>query len=406
MKRAFALLATGFLVACGGSEQVAGGGSDQPNKIGSGRILTDSGTPAVGVKVQSWSGTWDPQNTNQIASLLDSGISDTGGAWKLRIPDTGSWFVVGRTNGYIAICKKGQTDARLQAVSLYHGSIQPGAGLHLDSVWLGGEGGPLSLDKSGNFSVLTQPGPHRLWASLRWSGGMDTILVKDLYLSPGDNSDSSLVADTGIVLLASSQSSPLRSALRGLDFPATDSDDGQWYSSTDQYLSGTSLVQPIGFPAVDSALVSDVGGRYFSWQFQLGNPMAFKNGVVVQPFAAVGLQLSRRDLDWSGVKYLQIVARGGQGVQKVNLQVSTIFADRLEPGSQFQYTIDLPMDWTTILVPLDSLQPAAGSEADSMHLKWSDVREGVHDLAFFSNSQVVRFELRQISAVGSNLRRW
>ena len=235
---------------------------------------------------------------------------------------------------------------------------------------------------------------------------MDTILVKVLYLSPGDNSDSSLVADTGIVLLASSQSSPLRSALRGLDFPATDSDDGQWYSSTDQYLSGTSLVQPIGFPAVDSALVSDVGGRYFSWQFQLGNPMAFKNGVVVQPFAAVGLQLSRRDLDWSGVKYLQIVARGGQGVQKVNLQVSTTFADRLEPGSQFQYTIDLPMDWTTILVPLDSLQPAAGSEADSMHLKWSDVREGVHDLAFFSNSQVVRFELRQISAVGSNLRRW
>jgi len=406
MKRFFALLATVMLVACGGSEQVAGGGSDQPNKIGSGRILTDSGTPAAGVQVQSWSGTWDPQNTNQIASLLDSGVSDTGGAWKLRIPDTGSWFVVGRTNGFIAVCKKGQTDVRLQVVSTYRGSIQPGVGLHLDSVWLGGEGGPLSLDKSGNFSVLTEPGPHRLWASLRWSGGMDTVLVKDLYLSPGDNSDSALVADTGIVLLASSQSSPLRSALRGLDYPATDSEDGQWYTSTDQYLSGTSLVQPIGFPAMDSALVSGVGGRYFSWQFQLGNPVSFKNGGVLQPFAGVGIQLSRRDLDWSGVKYLQIVARGGAGVQKVNLQVSTTFADRIEPGSQFQYTVSLPTTWTTILVPLDSMVPAVGSEADSLHLKWSDVSGGVHDLVFFSNSQVVRLEVHEIRAVGKNLRRW
>jgi|GEM_PF-1884880 hypothetical protein len=407
MKRIFALLATGMLVACGGSEQVAGGGSDQPNKIGSGRILTDSGTPAGGVKVQSWSGTWDPQNTDQIASLLDSGVSDTGGAWKLRIPDTGSWFVVGRKSGYIAVCKKGQIDARLQAVSTYHGNIQAGAGLGLDGLWLGGEGGLLALDGSGNFSVVTQPGPHRLWAKLRLSGGWtDTVLVKDLYLSPGDNSDSALVADTGIVLLASSESSPLRSALRGLDYPATDSQDGQWYTFTDQYLSGTSLVQPIGFPTLDSALVNDVGGRYFSWQFQLGDPLPFRNGAVLQPIAAVGIQLSRRDLDWSGVEYLRIVGRGGQGVQKVNLQVSTTFADRLEPGSQFQYTITLPTDWTTILVPLDSLEPAPGSEADSLHLKWSDVSGGVHDLAFFSNSQVVRLELREIRAIGNNLRRW
>jgi hypothetical protein len=191
-----------------------------------------------------------------------------------------------------------------------------------------------------------------------------------------------------------------------LDFPATDSEDGQWYTFTDQYLSGTSLVQPIGFPALDSALVNNVGGRYFSWQFQLGDPLPFKNGAVLQPIAAVGIQLSRRDLDWSGVKYLEIVGRGGQGVQKVNLQVSTRFADRLEPGSQFQYTIILPMDWTTILVPLDSLEPAPGSEADSLHLKWSDVGAGVHDLAFFSNSQVVRLELREIRAIGNNLRRW
>jgi len=406
MKRLFALLATGLLVACGGSEQVAGGGSDQPNKIGSGRILTDSGTPAPGVKVQSWTGVWDPQNTDQIASPLDSGLSDTGGNWKLRIPDTGSWFVVGRTNGYIAVCKKGQTDARLQAVATYSGTIQAGAGLTLNALWLGGEGGLLALDKSGNFSVLTQPGPHRLWARLSWSGGTDTVLVKDLYLSPGNNSDSALVADTGIVLLASSESSPLRSALRGLDYPADDSSDGQWYASTDQYLSGTSLVQPIGFPSTDSALINDLGGRYFSWQFQLGSPLPFKSGNVLQPFASVGLQLSRRDLDWSGVRYLQLVARGGQSPQKVNLQVSTSYADRLEPGSQFQYTINLPTDWTTILVPLDSLKPPVGSEADSLHLTWGKVSGGVHDLAIFSNNQVVRFELREIRAVGSSLRRW
>jgi len=405
MKRFFALLATALLVGCGGSERVAGGGSDQPNKIGSGRILTDSGAPAAGVKVQSWAGVWDPQNTDQIASPIDSGLSDTGGRWNLRIPDTGSWFVVGRTNGYIAVCKKGQTDARLQAVSSYTGNIRAGAGLTLSALWLGGEGGLLSLDKSGNFSVLTQPGPHRLWAKLSWSGGVDTVLVQDLYLSPGDNADSALVADTGNVLLASSESSPLRSALRGLDYPATDSDDGQWYSFTDQYLLGTSLVQPLGFPASDSALINDVGGRYFSWQFQLGSPLPLKNGDVLQPFAGVGLQLSRRDLDWSGVDHLQIVARGGAG-QKVDLQVSTSYADRLAPGSQFRYTISLPADWTTILVPLDSLKPLAGSQADSLRLKWPDVRGAVHDLAFLSNSQVVRLEVREVRAIGSRQEHW
>lgn len=406
MKRFFAVLAAGFLAACGRSEQVAGGGSDQPNKISSGRILTETGLPAGGVQVQSWAGVFDPQHSNRIAKALDSGTSDSNGNWSLHVPDTGSWFVIGRTAGYIAVSKKGDTEARLHTVAYYHGTVQPGAGLTLEAIWLGGSSGPIGLDSGGNFSIYTVPGPQRLWARLRWPTGVDTVLVADRFLSQGDNSDSLLVADTGNVLLASSESSPLRSALRGVDFPADDSNAGKWFATTDQYLHGTSLVQPLGFPDSDSALISAVGGRYFSWPLQLGSPIPLKDGGTWQPFAGVGLQLSHRDLDWSGVKYLQLVVRGGQGMQKITVQLNTSGADRLEPGSQFQTTVYLSSTWTTVLVPLDSMRPTNGSEADSLHLGWKDVRYGVHDLVFYAGTQVMRLELQEVRAIGNRVIRW
>jgi hypothetical protein len=406
MKWFFVVLAAGLLAACGRSEQVAGGGSDQPNKIESGRILTESGDPASGVKVQSWVGVFDPQRSNRIAKVLDSGTSDANGTWSLHVPDTGSWFVVGRKDGYIAVSRKGEAEARLQAVAYYHGTIKPGVGLTLDAVWLGGSSGSLRVDSDGKFAIYTEPGPQRVWARLRWATGVDTVLVADRYLSIGENFDSSLSADTGNVLLASSESSPIRSALRGVDYSADDSDAGKWFTTTDQYLHGTSLVQPVGFPDSDSALIAAVGGRYFSWPLQLGSPIPLKDGGYWQSFAGVGLQLSDRNLDWSGVKYLQMVVRGGQGIQKITVQLNTSAADRLEPGSQFQSQIYLTSNWTTIVVPLDSMKPPAGSEADSLHLAWKNVRYGVHDLVFFAGSQVVRLELREVRAVGNRRARW
>jgi len=405
MKRFFAVLAAGFLAACGRSEQVAGGGSDQPNKVGAGRILTESGAPASGVLVQSWVGVFDPQHSNRIAKALDSGYSDNNGTWKLHVPDTGSWFVIGRTDGYIAVSKKGDSEARLHSVATYHGSIHPAAGLILDAVWLGGSSGLIGLDASGRFSIYTEPGPQRLWARLRWATGVDTILVADRFLTQGDNSDTNLVADTGNVLLASSESNPMRSALRGVDYSADDSDAAKWFTSTDQYLRGTSLVQPIGFPDSDSALISAVGGRYFSWQFQLGSSIPLQGGGNLQPFAAVGLRLSKRDLDWSGVRYLQMLVRGGQG-QKIIVQLNTSAGDRLEPGSQLQYTFYLSSNWTTVIVPLDSMKPPSGSESDSLHLAWKDVRESVHDIAFYAGNQVVRLELQEVRAIGNRVARW
>jgi len=406
MKRILAVLAAGVLAGCGRTEQVAGGGSDQPNKIGAGRILTESGSPAAGIQVQSWAGVFDPQHSKRIAKALDSGTSDINGNWKLLVPDTGSWFVVGRTNGLIAVSRKGDTEARLHSVANYSGTIQAGQGLKLESVWLGGSSGPIGLDANGTFSIYTLPGPQRLWARLRWATGVDTVLVVDRVLSQGDNFDSLIVADTGRVLLASSESSPLRSALRGVDYSANDSDAGKWFTTTDQYLHGTSLVQPVGFPDSDSALISAVGGPYFSWQLQLGSPIPLKDGGYWQSFAGVGLQLSNRDLDWAGVKALQLVVRGGQGAQKIAVQLNTSACDRLEPGSQFQYTIYLSNNWATILVPLDSMKPPPGSEADSLHLTWKDVRYGVRDIVFYAGSSPVRLELQEVRAIGNRVVRW
>lgn len=409
MKR-FAVLAATFLAGCGSSDQVAGGGSDQPNKVWAGRVLTDSGTSAAGVKVQSWSGAWSPQYSNSMSTPIDSGISDSNGRWNLHVPDTGSWFVVARSRTYVAIFTSGGTDTveSLQTRATYSGHVQAAPGLTLEAIWLGGSGGAIALNPDGSFTTSTKPGAYRLWARVSWSGGVDTILLKDRFLIAGDNADSdTLIADTGITLLASAESSPLRSALRGVDFPANNTNAAQWFAVTDQSISGTSVVLPNGFPdSVDSAVLVDADGhgRYFSWQFKLGNSIILQSGDSLAAYAAVGLQLSRRDLDWSGVRSLRITVRGSG---RIKLQLNTSNGNRMGEDNQFQHGFDLTSNWTTIEVPLaDSMRAPTASKADSLKLHWTDVRSSVQELVFYSGTRNTHFELHEVRAIGSKIANW
>lgn len=408
MKRFLAVLAVVLLTGCGRTEQVAGGGSDQPNKIQAGRIFMDSLTPASDAIMESWIGSWDPQNSRGSGVRLDSGISDAQGNWSLRVPDTGNWFVTGRKAEKMAVFKKGQSEARLHTVATYHGTVHVVPGIELVGIWLGGSAGSLALDATGGFSVVTAPGAQRIWASVKWPGGQDTILVKDRFLNPGDNVDSALTVDTGSVLLASAESSPWGSALRGVDYAAMDSNNGFWYTYNDHVVHGGSYVTPGGFPYFDSAVYADFPantGRFFSWGIYLGPPIALRDSGNIEAYAGIGLQLSRRDLDWSGCDSIQVVVRG---VGKVFLQIGTTETDRLDPISMFRFPIVLSnaYAWTVVTIPLDSLRPAPGSGADSMHLTWKRVGHGVHDISFGGGAPYAKLELREVRVLGSRVKHW
>jgi hypothetical protein len=402
MKRLSVLAAAFLLTACGRTEQVAGGGSDQPNKIAAGRILTDSGAPAGGVFVQSWVGEWDPLRSRQIVKPVDSGSTDSNGSWKLHVPDTGSWFVIGRKAGSLAVMPRGDSVGKLEPAATYRGSVHLAQGLKLEALWLGGSSGAIGVDGSQSFSVTTQPGPARLWARVRWTGGVDTILVKDRWLVAGDNSDGQVNIDTASVLLASAESSPSRSALRGVDYPASDTDDGGWFVDTDNPYYGTSAVYPSLFPVLDSAVDTDPNnGRYYSWTMTLGNAIQVQGGGSLQPWAGLGFRLSRRDLDWTGVRKVVLKIRGSGSIW---FQVST--ASSTSQVGRFGRNINLSGNsWTSLEIPLDSLRPLLDT-GTGVSKRWTAARTSVRDVSFYASSQSVRFDIKDVRTDGSRVENW
>ena len=404
MKRWLAAGAALFLAGCD-SERVTGGGSDQPNKVEAGRILTDSGKPASGVLVESWAGAWNPLYSRLAARLVDSGTTDIDGAWKLNVPDTGDWFVLGRNSNSVAVIPKGQKEGKLQVSSIFRGTVHVGSGLQLEALWLGGVAGAIPVDANGRFSIATQPGPKRLWARVKWPGGFDTILVEDKWLVAGDNVETGLAVDTGLTLLASGESSPAHSSLRGVDFPAADTQDGAWFSTSDHavYGYGSSSVSPSTFPANEAGLVTEANsGRFYSWGLSLGAPISIQGGGALAPWVGVGFRLSRRDLDWTGVRNLSIQVRGTGSIWVV---VDAARATN-SSTSQFGRLVNLPgPSWAVVEIPLDSLHPldSLGRLGGAV---WSEARSNVRNLSFFASSSNVRLELKEVQAEGSRIHNW
>lgn len=415
--RFLSLVVWAGLFGCGQDNElrVVGGGSDQPNKVdavAAGRILNADGTPAPGASVVAWAGLWTPSFLDTLGKAFDSTRTDSTGLWNLRVPDSSKWYVTARSKGFRAYSLPGQFEARLSAEAKIAGTVRSNAFVRLDAMWVGGTGESIQLhrnpDSSATFSQTTSSGEGRIWGRLRWEGGSETVLLADRYFESGANPDLIIDPDTGNVLLASAESKPLGSALRGVDFDAKDTDFGRWFHSVDQSWGGNSSIQPAEFPDVDSALHEDVLGRYFSWKFQLGDRLALANNLSTDPWAGVGIRLSKRDLDWSGVKALRLWVRGSSSKgDSIWLQVNTTAVDRIG-GGQFRTAVHLPSGWSTMDIPLDALHmhAPAGSKADSLKYDWNTVKRSVHDVVFYAASPEITLELREVRAIGARQIRW
>jgi len=407
---AFGLLAI-LVFGCGEShDRVAGGGSDQPNKIQAGRVLTDSGLPASGVRVVSWSGEWNPIYSNEAATPLDSTVTDTQGNWSLPIPDAPSWYVIASSPGYRAVALPGQSEIRLSAEANVYGTVNRPRGLLIESIWIGGTGQALPIhwftDSYGDFSGTVLPGPARIWAKVSWRTGCDTILLAERIFEKGDNPWLELTPDTANTLLVSAESNPIRSALRGQDYDVKNLDAGQWFTSTDVDWGGTSSLEPAGFPDSASAVKTSPFGRYFSWKMKLGEPLQIANAKSISPWVGVGVRLSRRDLDWSGVDSLQIRVNGGTSDTKIWIQLNSTEIDRLGGSGQFRTQVVLPKGWSRLPVRLQDLRAPAGSKSDSLKLNWDNVKHSIHDIVFYAASPNMTFELQEVRAFGNRSRYW
>jgi hypothetical protein len=401
-----------FVSGCGQTQdRVAGGGSDQPNKIeATGRILTDSGAPSSGAKVVSYAGEWNPVFSIAGGKAYDSSQSDDNGGWTLRVPENGLWYVTASKPGYRSVSLPGQSEMRLSAEAQVSGTLIRPKGLVIESVWIGGTDQPLPLrcynDTFCTFSRTTIPGPARIWAKVSWKRGSDTLLLAERIFESGFNPGLDLLPDTGNVLLASSDASPIRSALRGLEYDPFDLESGMWFKKSDTSLGGNSGLDPENFPDSLGAIKSGPSGRYFSWRMRLGDPLMISSGKVIYPWVGIGLHLSRRDLDWSGIKSLRLRVKGGYPGSKVWVQLGSSELDPITGNGQFSYLLDLPNGWSTIDIPMTAFMPPASSKSDSLKYSWDKVKHSIRDVAFYAASPNVTLDLQEIRAIGNRRQNW
>lgn len=395
-------------------EKVSGGGSDQPNKVHAGRILTDNGRAAANAQVIAWAGTWDPVYSRTSGTPLDTTHTDTSGRWSLELPKSNAWFVTAMTPGYTTVSLPGQTEARLIPEAVLKGIVHRPPGLTVESIWLGGSCEPIKIDwyddSTGSFSQRVFAGPRRIWALVRWEGGSDSILVAERDLAPGDNPSIELVPDTGSTLILTADASPIRSALRGIHYDARNLDAGKWFAALDAAKGGSSMILPAGFPETDSAIkLNGSVGRYFEWRFQWGGPIQLDNGTVWKPFAGVGLRLSTRDLDWSNVRGLRIWCNGGAalaGKNSVWVQLNSSEIDKLGSGEHFRFKLSLPSGWSVQNIPVEAFAPPAGSKPEKLGYDWNRIKRSIHDIAFYAADSETVLQLKEVRVLGSRPKDW
>lgn len=414
--RSVSLLVCAVLAGCSsdGPDRVAGGGSDQPNKIEAGRILMPEGAAAVGAEVVSWAGTWDPIYSSEASVGFDTAKTDSTGAWKLEVPKDGRWFVTARMPGYEGYLLPGQNVATLSQAAIAKGVVKRRQGMKIESVWMGGVGTPLAIqwqnDSVGTFDLSLFPGPRRIWAKVGWFGGTDSVLVAERVFRPGANPALELDPDTASTLLVSADAFPARSSLRGVDFDAHDLDAAKWYAFSDSFLGGTSQLWPAGFPDLDTALrMSGTVGRYFEWRMLLGDTLRFDKGKVWSPFVGVGIRLSKRDLDWSNVKALRIACNGGDGKTGHNsvwVQLNSSEIDQLGTSEHLRFKLELPTGWSVQNIPVEAFLPPKGSKAEALGYDWGRIKRSIHDIVFFAGDSETVLQVKEVRALGGRFRDW
>jgi len=339
----------------------------------------------------TWSGTWDPVHSKQTTHRLDSGVTDTDGQWKVKVPES-DWYVSAELEDQIAICPSSQREAIFGKVSTIRGRVVPANGITIDSVWMGGAGDAFRLQTTGAFQLSTQVGPRRIWGRVHWNGGVDTILLAEKFLDTSAKSQLNLVADTGSILLVSAESYPNVTSLRGLAFQASDVNLPRVFDDVPTH--------PVTIEEGRSLLAD--WGRYFRWDMT-DSASSTTRGL----YHHIGFPLANRSLDWTGVESLQIHSSSGlRG--KFRVKIATDRTDALTDKLPFEFTIrseTLSKD-TIMVLRLSEFKPAAGSDAEKAGLAWADVKRGVTRISFEAVLPNATLELREIRAIGNRWQNW
>ncbi|MBK8804271.1 MAG: hypothetical protein IPN71_19860 [Fibrobacteres bacterium] len=393
MKKSLGLCCVFLLASCGSDPgPVAGGGSDQPNKIQAVRFLTQDGQPAAGARVVTWSGTWDPVHSKQTTHRLDSGLTDQNGQWKVIVPES-DWYVSAELEDQIAICPSSQREAVFGRVSSIRGRVVALNGIVVDSIWMGGAGDAFRLQSTGAFQLSTQVGPRRIWGRVHWNGGMDTLLLAEKFLDTSAKFFLNLVADTGSVLLVSAESYPNIASLRGQLFHSSDANSPKAFDDVPS--------KPIAVEEGKTLLADSI--RYFRWEMA-DSATSLVNGKSHH----IGFTLADRSLNWTGVEALRIhFTSGVRGMFRV--KIATDLTDGFGDKRPLEFTIapkeTLSRD-TIMVLRLSDFKPAAGSDADKAGLAWTDVRKGVSRISIEAIDGNPTLELREIRAIGNRWQNW
>lgn len=369
MRRAVATLAGAWMIGLAGC-LLGGGSSEQGNALVEGRVVDSGGVSVSGARVLVIDGSnWLGRVRDGRSVILDSARTDAKGRFNLRLN------LGGRINLQVDGPGLGRLDFDAQT------RLGPGRqSWVLTALPLGSAQGTV-ISRGAAAVAVRIPGtayrsairPDGAYAFPGLPQGRYTTMVHlgsetDAVETPGQ----SLRVESGVITLR--DLAVARDEILVEDFA------GLWPRSRLSALTGwgnwhavVDSIHPGQRSRLEHALVEGAES--------LDGPSLRMGVVLDSSYAGVGLQLGRLEgYDLSGLKALRFMAKG-RG--KIRVSVESAMLDSLGED-QFERIIELPAEWDTVSIPVDSLRLPSGSEPERLGLAWGAAGRSIVRVEFLA----------------------
>lgn len=413
-----------LLSSCSESPQITGGGSDHPNEIVA-TLLKADGTPASFSPVSLYRK--DAFATINVATqfdLFDSATTDANGAFTFSLPDgvfaleaatpdssevafishivvepKKRLFLVDRFNENALDTLLELQTIPLRKASSLSGSIVSGHQKRIPlQVELAGIPRVATVDGQGKFKFNHLP-PRNVGLLTLHFEKKDTTLSFNLSrrLNPGEHLKlSPIVLESKVITLDDFEDGDGQISLASLF------NGGWWYSYQQPW--GVILKHPGGLTDFSKAIAKVDGSNALHVALKFPDD----SYITYPPLAIIGFNLGagyiqhqplvgKSFFDLSKATALSFKA---QGVGKARVQFAAKATKEADGwGHFYSDEFSLPNDgYQTVNISLDSLMPPPGSMADSLKMKWKEVRDQVYaiDFMFTTTSEIWLDDLKLV----------
>jgi hypothetical protein len=382
VKRRLALLALAaapfFLAACSRNPQVAGATSETTNGDLQASVVRGDGAAAARVRVllvddEDWLG----RLAEGKSVVLDSALTDSAGAFALRVPlahrcnlqidGAGEGALVRGVNALAAPGAKAPRRFGLGAYGRISGHARSDVGSARE-LRLAGTACAAAIGADSAYAFDRVPaGSFAIVALVNRDGILRPFLTQSIDVAAGQAIAGQDVGVAAEGILVDDFASGWKQTALGRILG-----DGLWYSATDIGEAGNSSIQVDYITDSLSFDGSSVRARYVLGS-RLRNPWAIMG-------FNIGTSLKGAVYDFSRLTAISFMAKGSGwvNVKFLSKAISRDFADSVH----YYYPLRLPPQWTRVTIPVDSLIRPAYTPAAARAITWAQAAKEMVTIDF------------------------